>query len=197
MDFLTSIDPEQIQGWLNTYPQWAPLIAIGFAIFVSLTPLPMETIAIVNGMFFGPVLGSFYTLLGALIAAMIAFTIAKTIGYPFVRRILPDKAFHTMERIVDKEGAPTLVMIRMVPLIPFTVINYGAGVTSLHWFTFLWTSAIGMIPPTVMFVTMGDIMMENPKLALGGLLSMAVFSFFLVRTVRNRRLAVSPAEASD
>lgn len=189
MDFLASIDPEQIQDWLNTYPQWAPLIAIGFAIFVSLTPLPMETIALVNGMFFGPLLGSVYTLLGALIAAMIAFAIAKTIGYPFVRRMLPDSAFHTMERIVDKEGAPTLVMIRMVPLIPFTVINYGAGVTSLHWFTFLWTSALGMIPPTILFVTMGDLMLENPKLAIGGLITMAITSFFLVRKVRQNRVA--------
>ena len=187
MEFLTSIDVEQVQEWLNTYPRWAPFIAIGFALFVSLTPLPMETIAIVNGMFFGPVLGSLYTWIGALIASMVAFTIAKTIGYPLVKRLLPDTAFNVMERIVEKDGPPTLVMIRMVPLIPFTVINYGAGVTSLHWFTFLWTSAIGFIPPTIMFVTMGDIMMDNPKLAIGGLVTMAILSFFLVRKARKWR----------
>ncbi len=184
-----ALDPSQFEDWLETYPHWAPLIAIAFALFVSLTPLPMETIAIVNGMWFGPVLGSVLTLIGALIAAMLAFFIAKLVGLPLIKRILPDKAFAAMGRVVEREGVPTLIMIRMIPLIPFTVINYGAGVTTLRWQTFLWTSAVGMTPPTILFVTLGDLMLTNPVLAFGGMLAMAITSFTLARKIRQRRAA--------
>ena len=114
LDMLT---PDQFGDWIEAYPMWAPLIAIAFALFVSLTPLPMETIAIVNGMWFGPVLGSFLTWLGALIAAMIAFCLAKLIGFPIVSRLLPKKAFHRMQEAVDDHAPSTLVMVRMIPLI--------------------------------------------------------------------------------
>ncbi len=186
------INPGQFEDWLQAYPAWAPLIAIGLALFVSLTPLPMETIALINGMWFGPWAGSFFTWLGALIAAMLAFSIAKLIGHPLVKRLLPDRAFARMEEVVDRHGAPTLIMIRMIPLIPFTVINYGAGVTHMRWQTFLWTSALGMIPPTIVFVTLGDRMVEQPVLAFGGLIAIAVSSFFLVRFIR-RRMEPTPA----
>lgn len=182
---LDALTPDQFGEWIEQYPAWAPLIAIGFALFVSLTPLPMETIAIVNGMWFGPVVGGILTWIGALIAAMLAFTIAKLIGFPIVSRLLPKAAFYRMQQAVDDHAPSTLVMVRMIPLIPFTVINYGAGVTTVRWRTFLWTSAVGMAPPTILWVTLGHMMMTEPALAFMILFGLAVFSFLLVKRLRH------------
>jgi len=181
-----TLNPENFSAWVEQYPLWAPLIAIGFAIFVSLTPLPMETIAIANGMWFGPVLGGIVTWIGAMVAAILAFFLAKLIGFPFVSRLLPTKAFHRMRNAVENHGPSTLVMVRMIPLIPFTVINYGAGVTTVSWRTFLWTSAVGMVPPTILWVALGDMMRTRPALAIAFLIVLAIASFFAVKFMRRR-----------
>jgi len=193
---LDPLTPDQFEEWIENYPAWAPLIAIAFAIFVSMTPLPMETIAIVNGMWFGPVLGSLLTWVGAMIAAMLAFFLAKLIGYPLIKRLMPDRTFQRMEDAVNHHGAPTLIMVRMIPLIPFTVINYGAGVTTVSWCTFFWTSALGMLPPTILWVALGDMMRTQPGLAFTILFALAFFSFFAVRVMR-RRWDTSHAASSD
>jgi len=193
---MDSLTPDQFEEWIENYPAWAPLIAIAFAIFVSMTPLPMETIAIVNGMWFGPVLGGFLTWLGALIAAMLAFCIAKLVGFPLVSRLLPQAAFQRMKEAVDDHAPSTLVMVRMIPLIPFTVINYGAGVTTVSWRTFFWTSAVGMIPPTILWVSLGDMMRTDPALAFVILIGLALVSFLAVKRFR-RRWDKSHAASSD
>ncbi len=190
-------NPQQFEAWIRGNPMWAPLIAVGLVVLVSLLPLPIETMAIVNGMMFGPWLGSALTWVGALIAAMIAFCIARFIGHPLVERYLPPRAFQRLESITHAHGAPTLIAIRMIPLLPFTVINYGAGVTPVRWQTFLWTSAVGMIPPTIVFVALGDLMMTDPWLAWGGLGAVALLSFSVVAVINRRRTASSPAAMSD
>jgi uncharacterized membrane protein YdjX (TVP38/TMEM64 family) len=193
---LDALTPDQFEEWVGQYPAWAPLIAIAFALFVSLTPLPMETIAIVNGMWFGPIVGGVLTWVGALIAAMLAFTIAKLIGFPVVSRLLPEAAFLRMQQAVDDHAPSTLVMVRMIPLIPFTVINYGAGVTTVGWRTFLWTSAVGMAPPTILWVMLGHMMRTQPVAAFAILFGLAVVAFLLVKRLR-RWWDASRAVASD
>ncbi len=193
---LDALNPQRFGAWIEQYPAWAPLISIAFAIFVSLTPLPMETIAIMNGMWFGPRVGGVLTWVGALIAAMLAFCIAKVLGYPVVRRMMPKGLFRRMEEVVERHGPPMLIMVRMIPLIPFTVINYGAGVTTVKWRTFLWTSAVGFILPTILWVSVGDMMRERPALGILVLTVLAVATFFLARRFSSW-WARSHGEASD
>lgn len=188
--------PAQFETWIKDNPMYAPLIAVALVILVSLLPLPMETIAIVNGMMFGPWLGSALTWIGALIAAMLAFCIARLLGFPLMQRFVPEEKFQRFKAITRRHGSPTLIAIRMVPLIPFTVINYGAGITPLRWQTFLWTSAVGLIPPTIVFVALGDLMMSEPLLAWGGLGVIALVSFCVVALIK-RRAGTSPAAMSD
>jgi len=190
------LDPTTFGAWVTQYPEYGLLFAIAFALFVSFTPLPMETLAIMNGMWFGPLLGAIYTWIGALIAATLAFFIAKLIGYPLVKRLLPGKSFARLERTIARNGPPTLIAIRMIPLIPFTVINYGAGVTPVKWQTFVWTSAVGFIPPTILFVFLGNMMGERPVLGLGILAGIAALVFATAILISRRREA-SPAALSD
>jgi uncharacterized membrane protein YdjX (TVP38/TMEM64 family) len=131
-----------------------------------------------------------------MVAALLAFCLAKLIGFPIISRVLPKAAFARMREAVENHGPSTLVMVRMIPLIPFTVINYGAGVTTVRWRTFLWTSAVGMVPPTILWVTLGDMMRTNPAMAITFLIALAIASFFAVKWMR-RRWDGSHAALSD
>jgi len=143
---------------------WAPLMAIAAMIIVSFLPLPAETVAIANGMVFGRVEGFIITWVGAMIAAALAFALARTIARPLVLRFVDAARLAHFERAVDRRGAPFLLLVRMIPLIPYTVVNYGSGIAPVKFRTFLWTSAIGMAPPIFAFVSIGALMTEQPWL---------------------------------
>ena len=180
-------DAERFEAVAAELGPWAPALAIGAMVLVSFLPIPAETVAIANGAAFGRLEGFAFTWIGAMLAAAIAFWIARSIGAPIITRIISPKALQHFEALVERRGAPFLLLARMIPLVPYTVVNYGAGLSPVRFSTFLWTSAIGMAPPIFAFVSAGALMREQPWLgwvaigaiiAICGLIAYSVRSYF-------------------
>ncbi len=157
-------DAERYETLAEQLGPWAPALSIGAMIIVSFLPLPAETVAIANGMAFGRWMGFLWTWIGAVAAAMIAFVLARWLGAPLVRRFAPKTALDKFETLVNGRGAPFLLFIRMIPLIPYTVVNYGSGLSPVRFRTYAWTTALGMAPPIFAFVSAGAMMKEQPWL---------------------------------
>jgi len=80
---------------------------------------------------------------------------------------------------------------RFIPIISFNLINYAAGLTKISWWTFGWTTGLGILPMTVLMVVMGDQIHTRPFylwvfLMLGG----ALLWMGLHRLLRNRSLEI-------
>ena len=82
-------DAARYEAMIENLGPWAPLLAIGAMIAVSFLPLPAETVAVANGMVFGRWEGFILTWLGAMVAALIAFGLARWLGAPIIKRIIP------------------------------------------------------------------------------------------------------------
>lgn len=177
------LDAEKYRTVIEGMGPWAPLTAIGAMIVVSFLPLPAETVAIANGAAFGRWEGFVLTWLGAMIAALIAFCIARLLGRPIVNRFIPKRSLDRFETMVERRGAPFLLFVRMIPFIPYTVVNYGSGLSPVKLKTYLWTSAIGMTPPIFAFVSVGDLMVEQPWIGWVSLIAViAVFGLLAYYT---------------
>ncbi len=157
-------DAARYEALVEQAGPWAPAFAIGAMVVVSFLPLPAETVAIANGMAFGRETGFVLTWIGAVVAASIAFCLARWLGQPIIYRVLPSRMMADFERRAQQWGAPFLLLVRLIPLIPYTVVNYGSGLAPIRFRTFLWTSAIGMTPPIFAFVSAGAMMKESPTL---------------------------------
>ena len=179
-------DGARYEAMIEAAGPWAPLIAIGAMIVVSFLPLPAETVAIANGMVFGRAEGFVLTWIGAMIAAMLAFVLARSVLRPLVYRVIPDGTLNRFENAVHRRGAPFLLLVRMIPIIPYTVVNYGSGLAPVRFGTFLWTSAIGMAPPIFAFVSIGALMTEQPWL--GWMMLGAAIVFLLLLGWATRRM---------
>lgn len=155
-------DAARYEALVTELGPWAPALAIAAMIIVSFLPLPAETVAIANGMVFGRMEGFILTWLGAMIAALIAFGLARWLGAPIVKRILPKSSLEKFEALVQRRGAPFLLLARMIPFVPYTVVNYGSGLSPVRLRTYMWTSAIGMAPPIFAFVSVGALMVDQP-----------------------------------
>ena len=125
------LKPGAIEKVLENAGALAPLLHIFLmAIAIVLSPLPSIPLAVTGGMFFGPFLGSVYSLIGALSGAIASFLIARHIGIELVERICRKPlAFYP-------KGTENLIMrivlfSRLIPVISFDVVSYGAGLTKL------------------------------------------------------------------
>jgi uncharacterized membrane protein YdjX (TVP38/TMEM64 family) len=170
------MDPEKYRAMIDQMGPWAPLAAIGAMVVVSFLPLPAETIAVANGAAFGRLEGFVLTWIGAMIAAVLAFCLARLLGRPIVNRLLPKETLARFEKQVNQRGAVFLLLVRMIPFVPYTVVNYGSGLSPVRFRTYFWTSAVGMALPIFAFVSVGALMMEQAWI--GWVTLVAVFGFF-------------------
>ena len=153
-DFFSSED--KIKIWISQQGVLAPLvIIILIATAIVISPIPSAPVALVSGALFGHTLGTIYVVFGALSGAMIAFFIARKLGYQYVSK----KISHYLPlKLVGSQN--TLMMIvfltRLAPFISFDVISYAAGLTPLTWFRFFIASLAGILPISFLLAHLGS-----------------------------------------
>jgi uncharacterized membrane protein YdjX (TVP38/TMEM64 family) len=145
-----------VRGW----GRWGWAASIGLMVLHSFLPLPAEVIPLANGMLYGAPLGVALTWSGAMLGAALSFALARGLGRPFVRLVAGERAWRRVESVSPTPG--TLIFVRLVPLISFNLVNYAAGVLGVPWWRFLWTTALGILPLTVVMVVMGNAMLAAP-----------------------------------
>ena len=147
---------EALAQWIEQLGVWAYVLAPLFMIVVAVLPFPAEVPAMLNGMVFGMVVGTVITWSGALVGAQISFELARKFGRPLSERIIPKHIFAQTDRIAISAGWPGLLVLRLIPAIAFTAINWGLGFTMLSRLTFFWTTALGLLPGAIVFTSTGS-----------------------------------------
>lgn len=132
------------------------LASIGIMVVHSFVPFPAELVAIANGMVYGSLWGTVITWVGAMLGALLAFGLARRFGRPFVGRVLRRKSAQRLDDWVARHGTGALFLSRFIPVISFNLINYAAGLLRVSWWTFAWTTGVGILPMTVLMAAMGE-----------------------------------------
>jgi uncharacterized membrane protein YdjX (TVP38/TMEM64 family)/rhodanese-related sulfurtransferase len=148
------VDAGAIEAWLRSFGMWAPagfvlLYAAGTVLFFS-----GALLSLIGGALFGPVWGTVWNLLGATLGATLAFLIARGIGANWVARRLGGR----LRRLVDDveaEGWRFVALMRLVPLVPFNLLNYALGLTRIALSSYVLTSAICMLPGAIAYTWLG------------------------------------------
>lgn len=157
---------------------WAPVILIGImALAVVVSPLPNVPIAAVLGMAYGPWWGTAIAVTGGLLGAVAAFEIARHVG----RQVAESMAGRKVRFCGDcKESTLCTVVFvaRLIPVVSFDVVSYGAGLSHMSLWRFVVFSLLGMLPWTWFYTAFGAAVLEEPATAAlaGVLLGAAIFS---------------------
>lgn len=150
-----SLSPEQLASHLRATGAWAPLAVIVLMILHSFVPFPAEILAICAGAVFGTVLGSLLIWTGAMLGALVAFYLSRRLGRQVLRNWLPETQAKRLDDWTQDRGALALLISRFIPVIAFNLINYAAGLTRVPVWTFVWTTALGILPFTVLLTYLG------------------------------------------
>jgi uncharacterized membrane protein YdjX (TVP38/TMEM64 family) len=124
--------------------------ALGTAVF-----FPKPVLATAAGLLFGVGWGSVLAIAGFTAGAMIAFTVARKLGRNAVAGWLGER-LEVLEDVFARKGVEATLVIRLLPVVPFTAANYGAGVTAVKGTHFALGTALGLIPSTVLAAVLGD-----------------------------------------
>jgi len=151
-----TLTAEGIEAEIRSWGAWAAAGSVLLMVAHSLIPFPAEFVTFANGMLFGPVWGVAVTWVGAMLGASLAFALARWFGRPLVDALMNERQRAAIDRWSRRQGIGVLLASRLMPLISFNVINYAAGLAPVSWWTFLWTTGLGILPITTLLVMTGD-----------------------------------------
>ena len=159
-----------------------PLAVIGifFLVYVALTALsfPGATImTLVAGAVFGLVAGTVLVSFASSLGATLAFLASRHVLRDSVRRRFGQRLAE-IDQGVERDGAFYLFTLRLVPLVPFFVINLAMGLTKMRTGTYYWVSQLGMLAGTIVYVNAGTQLARIESLR--GILSPALIGSFVL-----------------
>lgn len=183
---------DSILDMVRSAGPWAAAVSIGLMILHAFVPFPSEFLTVTNGMVFGFAWGIAVTWIGAMSGAALAFGLARALGRPFVLKMLSEEQERRLDEWIDRLGTDSLLIGRFIPAISFNLMNYVAGLSPVSWWTFLWTTGLGILPLTILIVGAGGSIDEIPPrawalLALSALLLVAIVHGF--KTMRRKKNA--------
>lgn len=148
-------DAQQIRAYVDGAGPAAPAVFVLIYALVTLLPLPKNVFAALAGVLFGLPLGVVVVLLAALLGAATAFALSRVLGRDAVERITGARVAR-VDALLNRKGIPAVIAVRLIPILPFTVINYAAGLTSVRTRDYAIGTAVGIVPGTVSFVALGS-----------------------------------------
>lgn len=147
--------PEDIKEYLDSFGILAPIAYIVMFTLVPLTLFPDSILAIAGGMGFGLIEGSILTMIGALCGATLSFYITRLLGKNFIKKIIK-KDVSVIEKQLEEKGFIIVLLLRLIPLFPFDVISYSAGLSDIKYRDFISATFIGTIPGILVYTNLGD-----------------------------------------
>lgn len=161
--FRSEIDIGGLEAWLTARPTIAPVLFI--AVYVILVPLffPSTLLALMGGALFGPLWGSLYNEISAVLGATVCFVIARYLSADWLERKIPAHLRYFKQGI-DKEGGRFVLMVRLIPWMPYALLSYALGATGIRLFTLISITALCIFPRIVAYTYIGHV----SRMALAG-----------------------------
>jgi pyruvate/2-oxoglutarate dehydrogenase complex dihydrolipoamide dehydrogenase (E3) component/uncharacterized membrane protein YdjX (TVP38/TMEM64 family) len=144
--------------WLGKLGPWGPVIFVGLYVVAAVLFVPGSVLTLGAGAVFGVALGSVCVSISATLGATAAFLAGRYLARDFIaRKIEKNERFTAIDRAVADEGWKIVLLTRLSPVFPFTLLNYAFGLTRVKLSHYVLASWIGMIPGTVMYVYLGSL----------------------------------------
>ena len=133
-----------------------PLIFIAAYIAATVLLVPASVLTLAAGFLFGPALGTAVVSVASTAGACAAFLVGRYLARPAVqRRIEGNARFSAVDAAIAREGWRIVLLLRLSPLFPFSLLNYALSLTSIELAPYALASWAGMLPGTVAYVALG------------------------------------------
>lgn len=145
----------QLRDWATSVGPWFPLVFFAAHVVVTVFPFPRTAFTLAAGLMFGPLLGVGLAVLASTLSALIALLLVRAAGWQ-LNRLVSHPTVDTLDERLRRRGWPTVISLRLIPAMPFAMLNYAAGASAIRVLPYMLASFVGLIPGTFAVVVLGD-----------------------------------------
>jgi uncharacterized membrane protein YdjX (TVP38/TMEM64 family) len=148
-------ETSEVRHQIKSLGAAGPLIIVGLGVIHSVVPYPAEIVNAAAGFAYGFLGGLGIVVVGWMISALVCYWVGAGVARPLLDRWFGAERFEKVEGMIERGGITLLIALRLLPIVPFSLVSYAAGAARVPFHRYCWTTAVGFLPITALAVYLG------------------------------------------
>jgi uncharacterized membrane protein YdjX (TVP38/TMEM64 family) len=148
-------DTAEVRSEVKDLGVAGPLLIIALALIHAVVFYPAEIVDAAAGFVYGFFPALALMMLGWLASGLLCFAVGRSVARPLLDRWFGTERFERTEAAIERGGATLLLAVRLLPIVPFSLVSYAAGAARVPLWRFAWTTVVGYLPITILAVYFG------------------------------------------
>jgi uncharacterized membrane protein YdjX (TVP38/TMEM64 family) len=148
-------DNEEVRHQIDRLGAAGPLLILALALLHAVVLYPAEIVDAAAGYAYGFFPALALVTVGWVLSGMVCWAVGLRVARPLFDRWFGASRFERVERAIERGGPALLIALRMIPILPFSLVAYAAGAARVPLWRFVWTTAVGFLPITAIAVYFG------------------------------------------
>ncbi len=165
-------DTAEVRSRVDSLGVAGPLLIVALALLHAVVFYPAEIVDAAAGFAYGFFPALALVIFGWLLSGLFCFAVGQTIARPLLDRWFGAERFERTEAAIERGGATLLLAVRLIPIVPFSLVSYAAGAARVPLWRFVWTTVVGFLPITAIAVYLGTrlegLSITDPLVLAGG-----------------------------
>ena len=145
---------DDVRDWGESLGAAGPILFVPLSVSLACLLFPGPLLAGAAGLLFGTALGIPVAIVATTLSALAQMSITRHLAGRRVETLIPERA-RRIDELLERRGAIAVIYVRLMPVVPFHFVNYGAGATRLRLRDMALGTSIGALPRTVAYVALG------------------------------------------
>lgn len=146
-----------MRTWATELGPWFPLAFWATHVVVTVFPIPRTVFTVSAGLLFGVAEGVALAVSASTVSAVLAFLLARSLGRGYVASKLTFPAFREVDARLARRGWLAVASLRLMAPIPFSVLNYCCGLSSVRLLPYTLATAAGLLPGSVGIIMLAEV----------------------------------------
>lgn len=148
-------DNEEVRHQIDRLGAAGPLLILALTLLHAVVLYPAEIVDAAAGYAYGFFPALALVTVGWVLSGMACWAVGLRVARPLFDRWFGASRFERVERAIERGGPALLIALRMIPILPFSLVAYAAGAARVPLWRFVWTTAVGFLPITAIAVYFG------------------------------------------
>ncbi len=148
-------DNAEVRHQIDRLGAAGPLLILALTLIHAVVFYPAEIVDAAAGFAYGFVPALALMMAGWLLSGLVCWAVGHRVARPLLDRWFGEERFGRVERAIERGGPSLLIAMRLIPILPFSIVSYAAGAARVPVWRFIWTTAVGYLPITAIAVYFG------------------------------------------
>jgi uncharacterized membrane protein YdjX (TVP38/TMEM64 family) len=148
-------DSAEVRRQIDELCAAGPLLIIALALIHAVVIYPAEIVNAAAGFAYGFFPALAIVTVGWMLSALLCYWVGTRVARPLLDRWFGLERFQRFERMIERGGITLLLALRLIPIVPFSLVCYAAGAARVPLWRFVWTTVVGYMPITALAVYLG------------------------------------------